>query len=198
MTSADVRTWGIRWGIPLLCAGILAVVSVPGRTGPAFQRIPVGSGVATAWTMPDLEGKPVSSSQFAGKVVLLNFWATWCPPCVREIPDLNQFQIDHAAEGFTVIGASVESADPKTVSAFAARRKLRYPVVLADDAVQGLFGGISANPLQPGGLPLPTTYIIGRDGRYVARYIGALDRKELDRMILPLLHPASPVSAQPH
>ena len=194
MTQASIRSWGIRWGIPLLCAGVLALVSGTGRTGPAFQRLPVGSGLAAAWTMPDLEGKPVSSTQFAGKVVLLNFWATWCPPCVREIPDLNQFHADHNAEGFTVIGASVESGDPKTVSAFVSRRKIGYPVVLADEAIQGLFGGVPSNPMVPGGLPLPTTYIIGRDGRYVARYIGALDRKELDRVLLPSLRPASPSS----
>ena len=145
--------------------------------------------------MKDLNGKPISSEAVTGKVVLLNFWATWCPPCLREIPDLQQFQIDHGAEGFTVIGASVESDTPEVVREFVKRRKLAYPVLIADASTQALFGGVSANPMIPGGLPLPTTFLVAADGRYVARYLGSLNRAELDRAILPLLRPMGATNA---
>ena len=189
--------WVMRWAIPILCVGFVAWMAVPKTGEAAFQRVPVGGGRMPQWTMPDLEGRPVFSKQFEGKVVLLNFWATWCPPCVREIPDLNQFYQDHAAEGFVIVGASVESTEGKTVAEFVRRRKIAYPVLLADDSVQGLFGAIPSNPMMPGGLPLPTTYVVARDGRYIAHYLGALNRAELDRVILPLLRaPASTNAVQ--
>ena len=185
--SPTLRDWLLRRAAPLLCVGIVAWMAVPRESGPSFQRFPTAGGRMPAWTMKDLQGRAVSSETYAGKVVLLNFWATWCPPCLREIPDLQQFHADHAAEGFTVIGASVESDTPEVVRDFVSRRKLTYPVLLADPSIQMLFGGVSANPMSPGGLPLPTTFVVARDGRYVARYLGALTREELDRVLLPLL-----------
>ena len=193
--SPTLRDWLLRRAAPLLCVGIVAWMAIPRQSGPEFQRFPTAGGRMPAWTMKDLEGKAVTSEAFAGKVVLLNFWATWCPPCLREIPDLNQFQLDHGAEGFTVIGASVESDTPEVVREFVKRRKLAYPVLIADASVQSLFGGVSANPMTPGGLPLPTTFLVAADGRYVARYLGSLNRAELDRAILPLLRSVGATNA---
>jgi peroxiredoxin len=196
-TPMTIRTWLFRWAIPLTGAGVLAWLAVPGAGEPRFRRIPVGSGQAPAWSMKDLERKTVSSDDFTGKVVLLNFWATWCPPCVREIPDLNQFYLAHASEGFVVVGASVENGQSDVVKRFVERRKIAYPVLIADEAVQGMFGGMSSTPMMPGGLPLPTTFVIGRDGRYVAHYLGALDQAELEKVILPLLRQPAAVGGAP-
>lgn len=150
------------------------------------MRVPGASGTAPAWTMTDIAGHAVASTNFAGKVVLLNFWATWCPPCLAEIPDLIAFQAAHETKGFTVVGVAMDQEGMAVVRLFAERRKLNYPVVLASAEVPLLFGGSPMGPLG-GGFPLPTTYVIGRDGRYVAHYIGALTRAELDKVVLPLL-----------
>ncbi|HTH46990.1 MAG TPA: TlpA disulfide reductase family protein [Candidatus Limnocylindria bacterium] len=179
------KPWS-RWLIPLAIAVVLAVLTSRGRGGPPFMRVPGASGTAPAWSLPDLEGHPVASTNFAGKVVLLNFWATWCPPCRAEIPDLIAFHAAHATNGFTVVGVAMDQEGAAVVKVFAERQKLNYPVLLASADITLLFGGPPMDPLS-GGFPLPTTYVIGRDGRLVAHYIGALTRAELDKVVLPLL-----------
>jgi len=176
-----------KWLVVVALAVALGWLSTRGTGGPSFMRLPVGPMPAPAWTMPDLDGRAVASTNFAGKVVLLNFWATWCPPCVRELPELDAFHAAHEAEGFVVIGAAVDEGGAAAVKPFVERRKLGYPVVLASTKTQGLFGGVPMDPTGPAGFPLPTTFIIGRDGRFVARYVGALTQAELDKVVLPLL-----------
>ncbi len=176
-----------RWLIPLGLAVVLAWLTSRGRGGPAFMRVPGASGPAPAWTMNDLAGRPVASTNFAGKVVLLNFWATWCPPCREEIPDLIAFQSAHATNGFTVVGVAMDVEGAVAVKPFTERKGLNYPVLLGSPEIELLFGGAPISPMGGGGFPLPTTYVIGRDGRYVAHYIGALPRAELDKVLLPLL-----------
>jgi thiol-disulfide isomerase/thioredoxin len=179
------KAWG-RWVIPLAIAVVLVAMTSRGGGGPSFMRVPGAAGPAPVWSMKDLEGRPVASTNFAGKVVLLNFWATWCPPCRAEIPDLIAFQAAHATNGFTIIGVAMDENGAEAVKPFAQAHQLNYPVLLASPEVPVLFGGASPDPLA-GGFPLPTTYLIGRDGRFVAHYIGALTRAELDKTVLPLL-----------
>lgn len=133
------------------------------------------------------EGGELITASMKGRPLLLNFWATWCPPCVRELPELDAFHAAHEAEGFAVIGAAVDEGGAAAVKPFVERHKLGYPVVLASAETQGLFGGVPMDPTGPAGFPLPTTFIIGRDGRFVARYVGALTQAELDKVVLPLL-----------
>lgn len=176
-----------KWAVPLLSAIALGWLTSRSLGGPKFVRLPVGSGTAPAWTMSDFDGRPVAATNFAGQVVLLNFWATWCPPCLEEIPEFKSFQAAHANEGFTVVGAAVDEGGAATVKPFAQRHQLNYPVLLAGPEVQRLFGGLPLDPTRPAGFPLPSTFLIGRDGRLVAHYLGALSRAELDKVILPLL-----------
>ena len=117
---------------------------------------------------------------------MLNFWATWCPPCRQEIPELNAFHLSHTNDGVTVIGASVDDGGADAVRPFVQRMKIAYPVVLADALQQSHFGGASLGP-STGGMSLPTTLVIDRQGHFVARYLGALTQKELDSAISPLL-----------
>jgi len=174
-----------RWIYPFLFAVALGwLVSRPGR--PAFIRVPAGGGTAPAWTMPDLEGRAVASTNFLGQVVVLNFWATWCPPCLRELPELKAFHQAHAADGVVVIGAATDEGGATQLKPFVARHRVNYPVLLADPGVQMAFGVTS----------LPSTWILGRDGRVAARYLGALTREELERAVIPLLStPPAPSSA---
>jgi thiol-disulfide isomerase/thioredoxin len=136
--------------------------------------------------MRDLDDHPVHSSNYLGSVVVLNFWATWCPPCREEIPELNAFQMAHRSDGVVVVGASVDEEGATVVRDFVRRMKISYPVLLADPPTQARYGGASTGP-EGTRLTLPTTVVIDRKGNYAARYLGAMTREELDKAVAPLL-----------
>lgn len=165
-----------RWLIPFGLAAILGWwVSRP--SGPSFIRLPGAGFPAPAWQMPDLLGRPVHSTNFAGQIVILNFWATWCPPCRRELPELNAVHRAQQSNGVVVVGAATDERGAEVVAPFVRSRELAYPIVIADTHVQQTFA-IST---------LPTTLVIGRDGRVAARYLGSLTEAELNRAIAPLI-----------
>lgn len=164
-----------KWLIPLALGVGLLWLTRPGQVRPV--RLPTGNLPMPAWTMRDLDDRPVASSHFAGQVLVLNFWATWCPPCIAEIPDLREFHAAHATNGVVVIGAAIDEDGAAKVKPFAARNRLNYPVLLADPAVQDLFGGITG---------VPTTFIVDRSGRMVARYLGPVTAEELAQVTAPL------------
>src|ERR1700740_1377000 len=134
----------------------------------------VGSNTSSASLAPDvtfkdLDGKAVPLSEYKGKVVLVNFWATWCEPCQIEIPWLIEMQQKYSSKGFIILGVDVDDEDSKVVSAFLAKERfqvdseklpINYPVLRGDDAVADKFGGL---------LGYPTTFLISRDGKIVKR-----------------------------
>ena len=165
-----------RWLVPFLLAAVLGWwISRP--TGPAFVRLPGSGFPAPSWQMPDLNGHPVSSAEYQGKILVLNFWATWCPPCRRELPELNAFHQERLAQGVVVIGAATDDRGAEVVAPFAQRNRLTYPILIADTNIQQTFAITT----------LPTTLVIGRDGRVAARYLGSLTAAELNRAVAPLL-----------
>ncbi|HAB15921.1 MAG TPA: TlpA disulfide reductase family protein [Verrucomicrobiota bacterium] len=136
---------------------------------------------APAWSLPDLNGNMISSSQYAGQVVVVNFWATWCPPCREEIPDFIELQNQYGPEGLAFVGISldVDANYRTTVRNFAAAYGINYDVVYDHDSVVSeLFGGTDA---------IPTTFIIDRQGNIVERLVGSRSRSEFERLVLPLL-----------
>ena len=133
---------------------------------------------APPWELKSLEGKAVKLSDFKGKVVVLNFWATWCPPCREEIPDLVSLQKQYAAQGLVVLGISMDAGGPARVASFAKKYEINYPVVMGDERVSAAYGGIEA---------LPTTFIIDRKGNVVDGLQGATDRAGLEAKIKPVL-----------
>jgi thiol-disulfide isomerase/thioredoxin len=167
---------GPRLGIIVCAALILFWVVKPGGGG--FMPVPVGHGPAPAWSATALDGTVQSSTNLAGRVLFVNFWATWCPPCVREIPDLAAFHQAHAADGLTVVGMSVDEAGPDVVRKFVAKNSIPYPVVMAGTNLLEAFGAAGS---------IPTTFVVDRKGNFVARYLGALSREELERVAAPLL-----------
>ncbi len=132
---------------------------------------------APDWKLQDLEGKSVQLSDFKGKVVLLNFWATWCPPCRAEIADLVSLQKQYAAQGLVVIGVSMDEGGPAPVASFAKKFGINYLVVMGDEKTSVAYGGIEV---------LPTTYIIDRKGKIVAGLQGGTDRSEFQAKIKPV------------
>ena len=117
------------------------------------------------FTAPDLAGRPVSTEALRGKVVLVNFWATWCPPCREEIPDLVALQ-DKYPDQLQIIGISQDSAPAQVVQQFAAARGMNYPTVMSTPEIEKLFPGVYA---------LPTTFLIDREGRLAKKHVGMLN-----------------------
>lgn len=173
-----------RWLIPLALGLALLWVTHPTRR-PAV-RLPTGNVAMPAWQMTDLSGVTVSSTNFSGKVLVLNFWATWCPPCREELPDLNAFHGANQTNGVVVIGASVDEGDREVVKRFAERNGLKYPIVFATPEIQLQFGNVTL---------LPTTFVMDREGRMAARFLGAITREELEKAVEPLV--GGPVIAKP-
>ncbi len=144
-----------------------------------------GRTPAPAWQLKDLDGRVVSSGQFKGKVVVLDFWATWCGPCRTEIPGYVALQKKYAADGLVVIGVSVDQGGPAVVRQFVADEKIDYPIVLADDRIAGAFGGVDA---------IPTTFIIDRDGMIRYRKIGTMPAEAFEEILKPILREARPAA----
>jgi thiol-disulfide isomerase/thioredoxin len=134
--------------------------------------------LAPAWKLQDLDGKTVSSDDFKGKVVILDFWATWCPPCRAEIPGLIDLQKAYGKQGLMVVGVSVDQGGADVIKPFLEKFGMNYPVLVADDKVQQTFGGFDA---------IPVTLVIDRQGRIVKRHLGLTEKDEFEAEIKPLL-----------
>jgi peroxiredoxin len=134
--------------------------------------------------MPDFNLAPVSgsgsinSSNFRGQVILINFFATWCPPCRHEIPSLVLLQKELGSQGFTVIGISLDQGDAKLVSRFIEKMGVNYPVAMGTAEVAKGFGGV---------IGIPVTFLVDRKGNIVKSYSGLTDHKILEHDIKRVL-----------
>ena len=132
---------------------------------------------APPFSLQDLDGKPLSLEVVKGKVVLVNFWATWCPPCRAEIPDLIALQKKYAGK-LQIIGLSVDEGPEALVRKFAATRELNYPVAMAPAELGEKYGGIPA---------LPTSFVLDTEGRVVQKHVGLRDPELYENEIRALL-----------
>ena len=140
----------------LLWAGILGFVFL--RLGPQFTAaLGVGGGdeALSVVAFEALDGTVFTRDDLAGKVVLVNAWATWCGPCVIEMPGFQRVYDDYKDQGFLVLGVSRDQADASVVSAFLQRKEITYPVAMARDVDLGGITDVTT---------LPTSYLIGKDG----------------------------------
>lgn len=135
---------------------------------------------APGWELQNLDGKSVHSADFKGKVVVLDFWATWCQPCRAEISGFIELQKKYQAQGLVVVGISVDQGGSGTVKSFVQKEGINYPIVLADSKVVTAYGGIES---------VPTTFIIDRAGQVVKQHLGFTDKEEFEKEIKALLTP---------
>jgi thiol-disulfide isomerase/thioredoxin len=150
-----------------------------------LQAEPVPPVPAPAWKLKDVNGNVVSSDQFKGKVVVVDFWATWCGPCRSEIPGYERLQAKYAKDGLVIVGMATNDVGPDGVKKFMEEHGMNYQVVIGEDDVAAAFGGA-------GGIDgIPTTFIINRDGLIVDRKIGALETSEYEKLLLNVLKPAA-------
>ncbi len=129
---------------------------------------------AVDFSLPDLDGRDRSLAEFRGKWLLVNFWATWCSPCIQEMPELERFHLAHKERDAQVVGINMEDMAPEQIKRFLAEHPVSYPILLAP--VDGF------TPL--GRIPaLPTTIFISPDGEVVTRQVGGLTVEMLEQLI---------------
>jgi len=125
---------------------------------------------APEFSLKDLEGKAISLADMKGKVVFLNFWATWCPPCREEIPDFVAFYDQNSRRGVEIVGLSVDKLSPEDLRAFVRKNKMSYPVAFATKRIIEAY--------EPGPY-IPTTIVIDKQGRIRDKQVGGLDKQTL-------------------
>jgi|ERR1041384_583562 peroxiredoxin len=136
---------------------------------------------APALTLNDIQGRSIRVSDYKGKVVLLNFWATWCPPCRAEMPDLVKLQREYAKQGLQVVGVTYPPETVKEVQRFVRKLGVNYPIALGTKATKSLFAQTET---------LPITVVIDREGNVRDTIEGILLPDEFDQKVKPLLKQA--------
>lgn len=154
--------------VVLVAAVLPALVYLFLQSGPRESKV-IGVGDrAPEFSLPGLDGRQVRLSDLRGKVVLVHFWATWCPPCVEELPTLDEVSRVLPAGDFQVLAVSVDQGGAQTVGSFLQRNRLTLPVLLdTDHAVTSRYGTFK----------FPETYVVGRDGNVKYKIIGPADWK---------------------
>ncbi|MBI4474655.1 MAG: TlpA family protein disulfide reductase [Acidobacteria bacterium] len=151
--------------IAVLSVSLLVAVGASGQV-----TLQPGSA-APEFVLLALDGTEFKSSQLKGNVVLLDLWATWCEPCIAELPALNRLFEKYSGRGLKVIGVAVESGWATDIKPHVAKHRIKYPVLVGDEKIVEKYQLIG----------FPTTYLIGRDGRIVKKYIGTPDGTEAQK-----------------
>jgi thiol-disulfide isomerase/thioredoxin len=182
-------TWAVMW-VLAGCAGLLAFPAPRGiaqRCVGACESLFINratmprvlpSQSAPDFSLKDASGAEIRLSDYKGKVVLLNFWATWCPPCKAEVPWFEEFQRTYANQGLVIIGISMDEDGWKVVRPYMEATKINYRVAIGDDALAQKYGRVES---------LPETLLIDRDGRIAARHVGIVEKSVYESEIVRIL-----------
>ncbi len=157
-------------------AGLISAQPEPARTSPEPSREPP-STKAPQFRLKDIEGRTINLASLKGKVAIIDFWATWCPPCRLEVPILNNLQTKYRHQGLEIIAISLdESLDD--IQRFLEQSPLNYTVVQGNETVMSQFGHITA---------LPTTFFLDRRGNIRSQHVGFMSQAALEKKIEQLL-----------
>ncbi len=159
-------------------AGLVLVLAVTACGNSAANAESAAGERAPDFNLENFAGGRTRLSDHRGEVVLLNFWATWCPPCVKEIPDFVKLYDRYRERGLVILGLSVDRNPQSVLPAFIKRHKINYPVLLDDGRVAGDYGGITG---------IPTTFLIDREGIIRGRYVGYRPKRVFEEAIKELL-----------
>ncbi|HXP86150.1 MAG TPA: redoxin domain-containing protein [Bryobacteraceae bacterium] len=158
--------------IAAVAVGLAACSSSPKRASAKDRK------AAPDFALKDATGATVKLSNLKGKVVLLNFWATWCGPCKVEIPWFIEFQQTYKDRNFTVVGVSMDDDGWASVKPYVTEKKINYRIVIGDDMLAKVYGGVES---------LPTTFVIDRFGRIASSHVGLISKKQYENEIQRLL-----------
>lgn len=170
--------WIVAAGVAIVGSAAFFVGS--GQLAPQSQV----AHAAAAKSAPDFSlptvpgGSTVKLSDYKGKVVLVNFWATWCPPCREEIPDFIKVRDSLNAKGFEIIGIAMDEGGAKVVAPFAKEYGITYPLVLGNQQVTRSYGGIRG---------IPTSFLVDRDGKIVQKWVGMISEETLTEAVTAVL-----------
>lgn len=159
--------------IVALFAALLVVAILAGCTTPAKTASDVPQ-----FSLTSLEGKTVAMKDLSNKVVIVDFWATWCGPCREEIPHLNELYSELKGKGLEIVGISMDTDGTDGVKDFAREFRIQYPIVMGDEKVAESFGGI---------MGLPTTFVIDRKGKVAKKYIGLPPAEGMRKIVKELV-----------
>lgn len=157
---------------------VLAVVGFVILAAGLFCAGREGSETAPDFTLEDLSGKTLTLSQFKDKVLVLNFWATWCPPCQAEIPDFVATYNRYRSKGLVIIGVSLDRLSAEDLSSFVEENRISYPIAFATEQIMADY--------KPGRY-IPATIVIDKKGRIRSRNVGLMDQEVLESLFLKLL-----------
>ena len=166
---------------PVILTTLIALIAILGPTGcggSAEQDPPSGVMAAPNFELEDLTGGRVRLSDYLGQVVLLNFWATWCRPCVAETPHLVDLYKNYRERGLMVLGVSVDQNPRSVLQPFVQRYRINYPILLNDQRAAAAYGGVTS---------IPTTFLIDRQGMIRKQYVGYQQKSIVEEAIKELL-----------
>jgi peroxiredoxin len=194
-TEVSLSSFSLRFALASTLLATALMVNCSSWTTQAPEGLKAANDrkAAPDFTLSDAKSAQVKLSDYKGKVVLVNFWATWCGPCKVEVPWFVEFEKKYQDRGFAVLGVSMDDGGLQVVRTFMEEHKVNYHVAIGTDQVARLYGGVDS---------LPTTFIIDRDGRIASAHIGLASKSNYENEILQLLdsdkHAVTSARNSPH